>query len=84
MRERMNETPSIGGRTLAGVGQASRSFPNGRVRSRQGCDTQLSVSNDGQHCSRHLVRAMSRRGLGSPAWSSSVPSQHRARVEGAP
>jgi hypothetical protein len=60
MREHMNETRSIGARTLVGAIQAPRSFANGRVCIHDDCGTQLSIYNDGRYCSLHLPRSVPR------------------------
>ena len=44
---------SIGASAFAGTGRPSRTFPRGRVCSEDGCDTRLSIYNEGRYCSRH-------------------------------
>jgi len=60
MRERTDETRSIGGKTPTGAVQATPSFPKDRVCSHGGCYTQLSIYNDGNRCALHLARVVPR------------------------
>jgi len=44
---------SIGGMWFTGHGRPSRTFPGGRVCGEEGCETNLSIYNDGQFCYLH-------------------------------
>ena len=44
---------SIGGSAFTGTGRPSRTFPRGRVCDEEGCETRLSIYNEGRFCSRH-------------------------------
>lgn len=44
---------SIGGSWFKGCGRPSRTFPEGRVCSESGCETKLSIYNDGDFCYVH-------------------------------
>lgn len=44
---------SIGGSAFAGTGRPSRTFPRGRVCAEDGCETRLSIYNEGRFCSSH-------------------------------
>jgi hypothetical protein len=43
----------IGGTSFAGHSRPSRTFPRGRVCDEPGCDTKLSIYNEGDYCYLH-------------------------------
>jgi hypothetical protein len=45
--------PSIGGAWFTGFGKPSRTFPEGRVCAEDGCETKLSIYNEGAYCCLH-------------------------------
>jgi hypothetical protein len=44
---------SVGGSWFKGYGRPSRTFASGRVCSEPGCETKLSIYNDGDFCYLH-------------------------------
>lgn len=48
----MEETSVVGYRFSSEEGSVRR-FPNGRVCAEEGCNTRLSIYNDGDFCARH-------------------------------
>lgn len=44
---------SIGGSAFSGTGRPSRTFPRGRVCAEDGCETRLSIYNEGRFCCSH-------------------------------
>jgi len=51
---------SIGGSGFTGTGRPSRTFPRGRVCAEEGCETRLSIYNEGRFCSQHAPQATPR------------------------
>jgi hypothetical protein len=51
---------SIGASSFTGTGRPSRTFPRGRVCDEDGCETRLSIYNEGRYCSRHEPQATPR------------------------
>ncbi|HUC36605.1 MAG TPA: hypothetical protein VMR97_05725 [Acidimicrobiales bacterium] len=51
---------SIGGTWFTGHGRPSRTFPNGRVCGDPGCETKLSIYNDGDYCYLHEPQSVPR------------------------
>jgi hypothetical protein len=51
---------SIGGSAFNGHGRPSRTFARGRVCCDEGCETRLSIYNEGHFCYQHEPRATPR------------------------
>ncbi|MHB8438272.1 MAG: hypothetical protein ACYDD4_03820 [Acidimicrobiales bacterium] len=51
---------SIGGSAFTGSGRPTRTFERGRVCEEDGCETQLSIYNDGRFCFQHEPQATPR------------------------
>jgi hypothetical protein len=44
---------SVGGTSFNGHGRPSRTFPRGRICAEDGCETLLSIYNEGRFCFHH-------------------------------
>ncbi|HUY63796.1 MAG TPA: hypothetical protein VMV14_04700 [Acidimicrobiales bacterium] len=51
---------SIGASAFTGHGRPSRVFPRGRTCDQDGCQTKLSIYNDGHYCYQHEPQATPR------------------------
>jgi hypothetical protein len=51
---------SIGGSAFTGTGRPSRTFARGRVCDEDGCETRLSIYNEGRYCYQHEPQATPR------------------------
>jgi len=51
---------SIGATAFTGTGRPSRAFARGRVCAEDGCETRLSIYNDGSYCYHHEPQATPR------------------------
>lgn len=51
---------SIGGSAFTGHGRPSKTFARGRVCGEDGCETRLSIYNEGHFCYQHEPRATPR------------------------
>jgi hypothetical protein len=51
---------SLGGHTLSGSERPSKSFGKDRTCRQQGCDTKLSIYNNGKYCYQHEPMAIPR------------------------
>ena len=51
---------SVGATAIAGHGRPSRTFARGRVCAEDGCETKLSIYNEGRYCFQHEPQATPR------------------------
>ncbi len=56
----MSERPSLGGNTLSGSERPSRAYAKDRVCREPGCQTRLSIYNNGKYCFQHEPMAVPR------------------------
>jgi hypothetical protein len=56
----MSERSSLGGHTLSGSERPSKAFTKDRVCRESGCETRLSIYNNGKYCFQHEPMAVPR------------------------